>query len=409
MDHKEFESYLSPRDDYQRDNFDKFLKKVGFSYDVPSIHIAGTNGKGSTATYIASIYQAAGYKVGLFTSPFFYRINEMITINGVEINDNDVDHYIRANKKQIDKYNISSFELETFIALSYFRDNKVDIAVIECGMGGAVDATNIFIPVLSIITTVSLEHTMYLGSSIYEVASHKAGIIKSEVPCLIGELDEEAENTISDYARSMNAPLTKVGPTFGITYKDEGITFNYHYYKDIYLDTKADYACYDASIALEAIKILEDKFKVTEEDIRNGLKSVHMINRMEVVSSSPLIVIDGGHNPEAIDKLEKAITNKYYDKNIHILFACFRDKNISSMLPKLSLLTSDIVLTTFDHPRARNEEDYFLFGEDYKFNPDYLTALKEMISAYPEDLFLVTGSLAFASLVRKDILEGKIK
>ncbi len=396
--------YLKEREDYQRDNFEKFLKKTHFSYDVPSIHIAGTNGKGSTATYIARIYQEAGYKVGLFTSPYFYEMNEMIEINGQAIKDEEIIPYINQYKKEIEKYRLSQFELQTFIALNYFKDQKVDIAVIECGMGGAIDATNIFTPILSIITSISLEHTVFLGSSIYEIASQKAGIIKEEVPVLIGNLEEEAENCISNYAIDMDTKVTKVAPTFNINLTDKGITFNYRYLQDVYLPSFADYACEDASIAIEAIYMLNNDYHVSDETIISGLAKAKMKNRMEVVHTNPTIVIDGGHNPEAITKLEKAMTSKFFDKPIHILFACFRDKNISSMLPTLSLLTNDITLTTFDHVRARNEEDYFLFGADYKFNPDYKSALKELISSYPDDVILVTGSLAFAGVVRKELV-----
>ncbi|MCR4879352.1 MAG: bifunctional folylpolyglutamate synthase/dihydrofolate synthase [Bacilli bacterium] len=397
--------YLKERSDYQRDNFEKFLKKVSFSYNIPSIHIAGTNGKGSTATYLARIYQEAGYKVGLFTSPYFYEMNEMIEINGEHIKDNEVTHYIDEYHKQIEKYHLSEFELETFIALSYFQDQKVDIAIIECGMGGMIDATNIFIPILSIITTISLEHTAFLGNSIYEVAYQKAGIIKEEVPVLIGELNEEAENCISDYALEMDAKVTKVAEYFNVKQVPSGVTFNYRYLENVFLPSYARYAVNDASIAIEAIYLLNDTFKVKDEIIIKGLANAKMINRMEVVKENPTIVIDGGHNPEAIKELEKAMSEKYGDKNIHILFACFKDKNISSMLPTLSLLTSDIILTTFSHPRARKEEDYFLFGEDYKFNPDYLLALNELISTYPDDVILVTGSLAFAAVVKKAIVK----
>ena len=395
--------YLKSRTDYQRDNFEKFLKKVSFSYNVPSVHIAGSNGKGSVATYIARIYKEAGYKVGLYTSPYFYSPNEMIEINGEYISDEDINLYIDKYKNEIEKYNISEFELETFIALSYFIDKKVDIAVIECGMGGLVDATNIFTPILSIITSVSLEHTAFLGSSIYEVATQKAGIIKTEVPCLIGELVEEAENSISTYARDIDSKVIKVGPTFDINYVDNGITFSYQHLKDIYLPSIASYSCYDASIAIEAIYILKDKYNVDDNAILKGLAGASLINRTEVISSNPIIIIDGGHNPEAINSLEKAISNKYINKDIHIVFACFKDKNISSMFPTLSLLTNDITLTTFDHPRAREEMDYFLFGEDYKFDPHYMDVINNLVSTYPDDVILITGSLAFASRVRKEL------
>ena len=395
--------YLKSRTDYQRDNFEKFLRKVSFSYNVPSIHIAGTNGKGSVATYIARIYKEAGYKVGLFTSPYFYSPNEMIEINGEYISDDDISIYISKYKKEIEKYNISEFELETFIALSYFQDKQVDIAIIECGMGGLIDATNIFTPILSIITTVSLEHTAFLGSSIYEVATQKAGIIKPEVPCLIGELNDEAINSISSYARDMDSKLIKVGPTFDINYVDNGITFSYQHLKDIYLPTIASYSCYDASMAIEAIYILKDKYNIDDEMIRRGLAGAKLVNRMEIIKFNPTIIVDGGHNPEAIEKLYKAVSAKYISTPIHIVFACFKDKNISSMLPTLSLLSNDITLTTFDHPRAREEMDYFLFGEDYKFNPNYMDVINNLIASYPDDVILITGSFAFASRIRKEL------
>jgi len=401
MDIVNYLPYLKERTDYQRDNFEKFLKKVSFSYTVPSIHIAGSNGKGSVATYLARIYKEAGYKVGLYTSPYFYSMNEMIEINGEYIKDEEVKKYINEYKKEIEKYHLSEFELETFIALSYFKDQRVDIAVIECGMGGLIDATNIFTPILSIITTVSLEHTAYLGNSIYEVATQKAGIIKSEVPALIGELNTEAETSITSYAKDMDSKVYKAGPTFNIKHLDDGISFNYRYLEDVKLNSVATYACYDASIAIEAIYILKDKYNVNDEVIKLGLSKAYMPNRMEIVKSHPLVIIDGGHNPEAIDKLVKSISDKYIDKPIHIVFACFKDKNISSILPSLSLISNDITLTTFDHVRARNEEDYFLYLEEYKFDPDYKVVINNLLSLYPEDIILITGSLAFASRVRR--------
>ena len=135
--------------DYQRENFDNFLSKIKFSYNVPSIHITGTNGKGSTATYIASMYAANGYKVGLFTSPFFNEPNEMISINGKNISDDDFMAIYSQYKKEIEKFDLSAFEIQAFVAFCYFQNNKCDIAVIECGMGGLIDATNVFTPILS--------------------------------------------------------------------------------------------------------------------------------------------------------------------------------------------------------------------------------------------------------------------
>ena len=183
--------------DYQRANFDAFLEAVHFSFDIPAIHVAGSNGKGSTSTYFASIYSHNGYKTGLFKSPFLFVPNEMISINGNNISDEDFMAIFSQYKKQIEKFDLSAFETQTFVAFTYFKNSGCDVAVIECGMGGEIDATNIFTPVLSVITSVSLEHTHALGYSISEVAAQKGGIIKEEVPALVGDLPDDALNVIN--------------------------------------------------------------------------------------------------------------------------------------------------------------------------------------------------------------------
>ena len=164
--------YVSLRngEDYQRDNFDQFLKKSSFSFNIPSIHISGSNGKGSTANFIANILMKAGYKVGLFTSPSLIEINESISINHKLISDGEIKNIIKDHEKLIKKYEISSFELLTYIAFMHFLNNECDFCVIECGMGGMVDATNIFTPCVSVITSISLEHTAFLGRTISEIA-----------------------------------------------------------------------------------------------------------------------------------------------------------------------------------------------------------------------------------------------
>ena len=401
---------LKNRTDYQIDNFRHFLKKSGFKYHIPSIHVAGTNGKGSTATYIARILQEAGYKVGLYTSPYFYDVNEMIEINGNRISDELIKKYIDNNKKLIEKNHLSEFEAETFIALSYFEDEKVDVAVIECGMGGELDATNVIdSTILSIITSISLEHTSFLGRSISEVAAHKAGIIKDSVPSLIGELDKDAENIVAKIANENDSDLFRVGTTYDIKVNEKGTSFSYQEYKDVELASYATYSCLDASIALEAIRILGGYFTIKEEEIRKALKETHIPNRFEIMGKEPLFIIDGGHNLEAIKSLVKTVSAYNHTKNIHIIFSCFKDKNLALMLPEISLLSNDVSLTTFDHPRARKEEDYFLFLEEYKYYEDHISLINEKIKEYPDDLFLITGSLAFAALVRKEYLEGYYK
>lgn len=395
------------RSDYQRDNFDKFLKKVSFHFAVPAIHIAGTNGKGSTASFLSHIYQKQGYKVGLFTSPYFDHVNEMIKIGDNSIPDEDIKNYIDKYDAFFSKYNLSSFEVQTFIALTYFQDQKVDLAVIECGMGGEEDATNIFTPILSIITSVSLEHTEYLGTTVSEIAFNKAGIIKSKVPVLVGKLDEEALIVISDVAKRNSSILYQVDDFhFEKLINNAGYQFSYTPYKYLYINFPSLYSIQDACLAIEAVKILGDRFPIGYEHLLDGLKENKWPARMEIVQHKPLVIIDGAHNPEGIQKLVESMEKLCNNSIIHVVFACFKDKNIENMLSSLNFISNDIVLTSFPHHRARTEENYFLYLQDYKYIDDYHLAIKEMINNYPDDVILITGSLAFAALARKMFIEG---
>ena len=392
------------RNDYQRDNYDSFLKKDKFSFTVPSVHIAGTNGKGSVTYYISSVLKCAGYKVGRFISPYFYKPNEMISINGNDIPDDRFNKIFDEYEKMFRKYDLSEFEIETFIAFTYFMEEKCDVCVIECGMGGEYDATNVFEPILSIITTVSLEHTDTLGRTLSEIAAHKAGIIYENVPVLLGNIKDEALDTIAEIANEKEAPINRIGEVASHVFLDKGIRFNYDVFKDIVISSDAYYSIVDATIALEAIKTLKNQFNISDEAIKQGMKEVEIPVRLETVISHPRVIVDGAHNVEGIDALIDAYNKKFGGTPTHVVFACFKDKNITTMLPNIGLVGEEVTLTTFDHPRARTYEDYFLFAEDYKFEEDHLSLIKSLMEQYPDDNILVTGSLAFASLVKKELL-----
>ena len=396
---------------YQRENLDSFLESIRFVYKTPSIHIAGTNGKGSTSAYIASVYSANGYKVGLFKSPFLFVPNEMISINGTNISDDDFMAIFNRYKKQFDKYDLSAFEIQTFVALTYFDEQKCDIAIIECGMGGEVDATNVFTPILSIITTISLEHTEYLGCSISEIAAQKAGIIKEEVPVLIGDsLSEDALTVIANTARENKSRICYMSHYVNKEYSENGYSFDYNEFYGTHIKSRADSSVTDACMALEAVSILKDRFPIDVEKGKAGISEVYMECRMDVIKEKPLIIIDGAHNPEAMKILcEKSLGHVTQGKNIHVIFACFRDKNLGNMLSYLGAVTDDLTITTFDNPRARTEEEYFLFAADYPFVENAEELIRNKIAEFPEDAILITGSLAFAAYAKKLFLEGKIK
>lgn len=382
---------------YERENYDKFLKHMNFSCDIKAIHITGTNGKGSTANYLYNIYLKEGYKVGLYCSPYLETVTEMVSINGINITDEEYINLFLEYKDELEKYRLSSFEMQTFIAYTFFKKSNLDLIIVEVGMGGFVDATNVINPILSIITCVSLEHTAYLGRSISEIAYNKAGIIKYEVPVLVGKLEDTALYAIREYAKDMKAPITIVEDHHNDKVNKDGVTFDYRPYKDISLSTKAIYQCDNAALAIEATKILKEQLPISEESVRKGLRCLTPSCRFEYLNDH--LLLDGAHNPHGIEQLVNAL-GQYETRPIHTVFASFKDKNIDLMLISLSNNTSDVTLTSFNHPRARKEEDYFLYLGDYSFEADYLKVIKDLQEKFPDDVVLVTGSLAFAGLVK---------
>ena len=274
-------------------------------------------------------------------------------------------------------------------------------------MGGELDATNIFKPVLSIITNISSEHTNFLGVSISEIALHKAGIIKNDTPLLIGEIEGDALDVLVNKAKETRSKITKVDHYHDLVLKEDGYHFSYRPFGEVKIPSKSLSSVLDASIALEAVNILSELFPIEIEAIRKGIDSPSLDSRFNIINGSPIIVIDGAHNPDAICKLRKDMETVFPGKQIHIVFASFKDKNITSMLPEIGLL-GELNLTTFNHVRARGETDYFLYLEDYKFNSDHKALIKSIKEQYPEDVILITGSLAFANLVKKEIINGEI-
>ena len=401
-------SYLAGknRSDYQRDNFDAFLDKIKFHFDRPAIHIAGTNGKGSTATFLKDIYIANGYKVGYYNSP--NSLQEMIMVNDKNIPLEYIEKIIDEYHKLFDKYDLSKFEIETFIAFQYFMDEKVDLAVIECLMGGEYDATNIFTPVLSIITSISIEHSDYLGVSFSDIALHKAGIIKDNIPALIGKtIEGDALQVIVDKCKETDSKLYISDETHHV-HKDGGYTiFDYRPYYELKIRYLSTYALKDAALAVEATNILKESFPVFEDKLKAGLAKSFIKCRFEIVNDR--IILDGAHNPEGIVELRKSMDENFSQRKVHVLFAAFKDKNISLMLPEISLL-GDVTLTTFDNARAREQEDYFLYLDDYHFNDNFEVALNDLANNNPEEVILVTGSLTFTYLVRDYLIKsGLIK
>jgi len=286
-----------------------------------SIHIAGTNGKGSVSHMLASILQEAGYKVGLYTSPHLKDFRERIKINGKMIPESEVIQFVLENKIAFEKIDLSFFEFTVALNFYYFANQKVDIAIIETGLGGRLDSTNIIDPELSIITNIGFDHTNLLGNTIEKIAKEKAGIIKQNVPVIIGRNQEKIKIIFQNIADKKIAPL-KYATNHNFTSDLEGI-----YQKE------------NINSAITAIQEIQKKgWEITNENIKEGLlntrKNTGILGRWQVLGKKPLIICDSGHNVDAIKIIFKQIEQTPH-KNLHIVFGVVNDKNLDLILDLL--------------------------------------------------------------------------
>ena len=283
-----------------------------------SIHIAGTNGKGSTSHMIASVMQTAGYKIGLYTSPHLLDFKERIKVNGEEISSKEVIIFINSNKAYFEKESFTFFEMSVALAFWYFRKVEIDYAVIEVGLGGRLDATNIITPVLSIITNIGLDHTQFLGKTYAKIAFEKAGIIKNGIPIIIGEEDIKTKDVFLNKSKKLNAPL--------------------HFVKNISIyftsDLKGFYQTKNIQTVVTALKHLPD-INLDNSIIKKGLNRVientGLMGRWQVISNSPKVILDIGHNKEALRLISNQLNEISYNK-LYLIMGFTKEREINSLL-----------------------------------------------------------------------------
>lgn len=314
-----------------------------------SIHIAGTNGKGSTSHSLASVFQEAGYKTGLYTSPHLRDFRERIRINGEMIPENEVVTFIEKNKRKLEELELSFFEMTVAMAFDYFSKEKVDIAIIEVGMGGRLDSTNVIKPELSIITNISLDHVKFLGDNEEKIAIEKAGIIKSDIPVVIGETQEGCKNVFIVTAKEKKSPIYFADQIFECIENDSISTEynNFYIYKDnnIYLKNLSfpllgDYQKKNLLTIICALDILRNSFNIEERHICDGLKKLvkntGLMGRWQLINTNPLAIADTGHNVAGIMEVTKQLAKTKFDK-LHFVLSVVNDKDIEgilSLLPK---------------------------------------------------------------------------
>ncbi len=337
-----------------------------------SVHIAGTNGKGSTASIIASILKETGFKVGLYTSPHLISFTERIKVNNSPVLESDVIRLVSFIRKAITNADINPtfFEFVTAMALYYFAHKKVDWAVVEVGMGGRLDATNILLPDVSVITNISLEHREFLGESLSAIAAEKAGIIKPSVPVVTATTHHEALKVLEGTARDRKSEIYVIDRDFKGTLSsmNEGhIAFDYtginplsknrKEYRNLALRTSGRHQVLNASVALRTCEVIESKgLIISDEAIKNGLLNSDFSGRLEWSSRTPPVLIDSAHNPEAAAALADTVKEIFFSKKIILIMGIMNDKDTEGILKPLIQICDVIILTKPKGERAASPE-----------------------------------------------------
>lgn len=373
-----------------------------------SIHVAGTNGKGSVSHMLASIFQEAGYKVGLYTSPHLIDFRERIKINGKPISEESVCHFVEKHKTDFQKIKPSFFEMTVGLAFDYFAIEKVDIAIIEVGMGGRLDSTNVITPILSIITNIGFDHTQFLGDTISKIALEKAGIIKNQIPVVIGETDAESKIIFNDKAKTTNSPILFADEVFQIYDLEPDSLF----YKRIKAQLKSekinietplsgDYQIKNIATTLCSIELIKKQsvFNITSNSITKGIKNVltntDFKGRWQKLQENPLVICDTGHNAHGlsitISKLLRIPATK-----LHIVIGTVNDKDIDEIL-KLFPNHAEYYFCKANIPRALDAHVLLnkaaLFNLQGKSFNNVSEAIKSALSkAKPSDVIFIGGS-----------------
>ena len=327
---------------------------------IKFIHVAGTNGKGSVCAMLSSVLTKAGYKTGLYTSPYIKHFNERMMIDGEMISEEELTaltEYVRPIADAMED-KPTEFELITALAFEYFARHECDVVVLECGLGGRLDSTNIIdAPILSVITGVALDHVAILGDSTEKIAREKAGIIKSGCPVLFGNNshDDDALRVIVNTAASLGAPLSVTNESMlrNVRHSIDGTIFDFGEERDYTLKLLGVYQPYNAATVLTAITLLRDcGYLVSEDAVREGLRTVYWPARFERLSDDPVVIYDGGHNPQGIAVAKKSIETYFGNEKILLLTGLMGDKDYSCMVNELAPLTERVYTVTPNNPRS---------------------------------------------------------
>jgi len=367
------------------------------------IHVAGTNGKGSIASALSTILHLSGYTVGLYTSPHLVRFNERICVNNTPVSDEDVvSSYNAVKRVHSGKREPTFFEFSTAMALFEFGKKNVDWAIIETGMGGRLDATNMIKPALSIISNISLEHQMYLGNSIAQIAGEKGGIIKKNVPVVTGVQQKNAVSVLKEIADSQSAPFYRYKDAFRVRRKKKSV-FTYfgidNLWRNMHTRLAGSHQIDNAALVLAACEVLNrNQVDLSPKCIRDGLAQNRWPGRLDIVSTSPLIILDGAHNLIAVRKLARFLSEKLSDRNITLVAGVMDDKPYSSMLQSLLPLCSRVILTQAKIDHAVPPDTLSAVAKTMTQNIEVFDDVPQAVThavktTSPDDAICIAGSL----------------
>jgi len=412
-----------PPEAFTLENMRAFVTALDNPQDkYPTIHVAGTKGKGSVAAFCSSGLHAAGYQVGLYTSPHLHDFTERIQVNGSPISQFDLVSLVEEIKTTISKIpGLTTFEITSGLALLHFARVGVDIAVIEVGLGGRLDATNVITPVVSVITSISFDHTYVLGNTLTEIAREKSGIIKPGVPVVTSQLTDEAASEIQRNTAIKNAPLIQVGNDYkyqriatnlaGQTLKiwknlDGNSALQEKFDNDqviVSIPLLGDHQMENAATAYAALQIVgQYAVPVDVSAIKKGFAEIKWPARFEILQQKPAVIIDAAHNRDSIEKLVKTVSAYFPDCRVVLVFGASEDKDIRSMLSELLPLVTKIYATKSYHPRAMDPEIIATVAQEFKvsvaiFN-DVGSATQDALEKLDdEEVLLITGSVFIAA------------
>jgi dihydrofolate synthase/folylpolyglutamate synthase len=399
------------------------------------IHIAGTNGKGSTAAYIGSVLQEAGFVVGSFTSPGIDLFLDRIRLNGEDIPESVLVQLIERIRplteelEQMEWGSLTEFEATTILAILYFGTVAYpDFVVWETGLGGRLDSTNVVIPIITAITNIGHDHMDILGETLEEIALEKAGIIKPGVPIVTTEEKQSSREILSQVAKDKKASFYYLGKQFVVlrnTYSEsflsgeqfafEGPFASYH---ELKVPLLGEHQMKNAALAVMVLEVLRQYYAVfyEEKDLRRGLENVTWPGRFEIVQKNPYLILDGAHNIEGAESLVRTFVDCFPGKKAKLLFSALRDKNIEGMVHKLMSISDHVIISETDHPRAAKVEDLEMWFRDAAPDLPIMTVSDwhEAVDLWyrgqrrEDDILLAAGSLYFITDLRRELMKSKV-